>query len=98
MKLEILIFGITAFVLYNSYYDGTQPISLPQIGFLQDPADMNNINIVLNSILILISGFQLTNFRLLLFKILIFLFVIYIIIYYLINGRLGLMTLPLNNE
>ena len=30
---------------YNSYYDGTQPISLPQIGFLQDPADMNNINI-----------------------------------------------------
>ena len=50
------------------------------------------------SILILISGFQLTNFRLLLFKILIFLFVIYIVIYFLINGRLGLMTLPLNNE
>jgi hypothetical protein len=50
------------------------------------------------SILILISGFNLTGFRLTFFKFLMLLFVFYILLYFVINGRLGLMTLPINND
>lgn len=50
------------------------------------------------SILILMSGFKLTSIRLIFFKILMLLFALYIIFYFMLYGRLGLMTLPINNE